>query len=322
MSVMTMPLIETQSVANLSCLAKTNLPWPKYQGKVRDCYQRNDELLFVSTDRVSAFDRHLGLIPFKGQILTQLSAWWFQQTQTIIPNHFLELITPNCMRVKACQPLPIEIIVRGYITGTTNTSLWTLYQKGERGFIGGHLSNNLQKNQELPFPLVTPTTKDSLHDRPIGPDEAKRLSFLKKGEWERLEKVALNLFQFASNLLKEKGLILADTKYEFGRDETGQLVLIDELHTSDSSRYWEASNYKQRFSKLQEPESFDKEILRLWYKEHCNPYQDETLPPIPNSLALQVSARYQKLYERITNQTFKGEDPACVASLASALTNL
>ena len=255
------------------------------KGKVRDIYDEGKTLLLVSTNRLSAFDRSICDIPHKGEVLNQLSTWWFKQTQNIIQNHLLELAAPNSMRVLKCKVLPIEVIVRGYLTGSTNTAIWTLYNQGERKFFNTTLPEGMQKNDKLSTPIVTPTTKSSDHDAPLTPEDLKDLAL-----WPEVEKIALALFDFGSHTLAAKGLILVDTKYEFGLDENNQLCLIDEMHTPDSSRIWDEGTL----------EAYDKEILRLWVRERCDPYQDKDLPKIPAELIAKVSERYQSLFTKIT----------------------
>lgn len=303
-------------------LAKTHLPLPRYEGKVRDVYDLDHELLLVSTDRLSAFDRAIALIPHKGVVLTALSAWWFKATESIIANHFLDCPAPNVMRVKKCKVFPVEVIVRGYITGTTNTSLWTLYQQGERHVFGTTLPEGLRKNDKLAEPILTPTTKEAHHDRPMTEQDIANIPGLTPALWERIATTALQLFNFASAYLEQHGLILADTKYEFGLDESGTLCLVDEVHTPDSSRYWEMQDWQQAIQEGREPANFDKEIIRLWYREHSNPYTDKILPQAPPELIEQVSGRYLSLYEKITGTPLTARQLSCAESLESLVKNL
>lgn len=277
------------------------------QGKVRDIYDEGKTLLLVSTDRLSAFDRAICEIPCKGMVLNQLSAWWFDATQQIIPNHLLELPAPNTMRVRKCRVIPIEVIVRGYITGSTNTSLWTLYQQGERDVFGTILPEGLSKNAKLATPILTPTTKSADHDHPLSRADLAHIPDLTPALWAEIETAALALFQFASDYVAQKGLILADTKYEFGLDENNALCLIDEIHTPDSSRYWEYTDWQAALREGRDPASYDKEIIRLWYRERCDPYQVKDLPDAPPELITKVSQRYQDLYTKITDRNL-----ACV----------
>ncbi|PCH54885.1 MAG: phosphoribosylaminoimidazolesuccinocarboxamide synthase [Legionellales bacterium] len=284
-------------------IESTNLPYNKVNvGKVRDIYEVNNDLLLVSTDRLSAFDRHLCTIPFKGKVLTALSAWWFAKTKHIIANHFISLPHPNCMQVKKCKVLPIEVVVRGYLTGSTNTSIWCLYQQGQRKFADITLPDNLHKNMPLPQLIITPTTKDAVHDAPITEAEIVK-TIMSKSQWKFIKTKALELFSFSQSLADKSGLILVDTKYEFGIDDKGNIILIDECHTADSSRYWLRESYTPE-NHNEEPQSFDKEIMRLWYKKNSNPYEDKILPEAPQEKRIQLAYSYIKLYELLTNNTF------------------
>lgn len=287
------------------CLTETDFPFEnKYRGKVRDRYDLGDAFLLVTTDRQSAFDRVLASIPYKGQVLNLISAWWFEKTQHIVSNHVITVPDPNMMLAKKCRVFPIEFVVRGYITGTTNTSLWTQYHQGVRDYCGYVLPEGLKKNQPLPMPLITPTTKEDTHDRLISPKEIIQEQWMTCDEWEHASRIAMRLYEFGVATAKQQGLILVDTKYEMGRDAEGRIVLVDELHTPDSSRYWLADTYERRFSEGLEPENIDKEWLRLWFSEHCDPYQDEILPDAPEALVVSLSARYIQLYEMITGIPF------------------
>jgi len=288
------------------CLVETSL-WPsgKQRGKVRDRYDRGDRLVLVTTDRQSAFDRVLAAIPFKGQVLNQTSAWWFEQTRHLIPNHVLAVPDPNVTIARRCDVFPIEFVVRGYITGTTSTSLWTVYRDGARSYCGNELPEGLRKNERLAAPIITPTTKEEAHDRPIAPDEIVAEGWMAAADWERCRDAALALFAFGQAKAAEHGLILVDTKYEMGRDAEGRITLVDEIHTPDSSRYWLADSYARRLAAGEEPENVDKEFLRLWFTEHCNPYEDAELPRAPDDLVVELSRRYVYLYERITGRAFE-----------------
>lgn len=277
----------------------------KIPGKVRDIYDLGENLALVTTDRQSAFDRVLAEIPFKGQVLNQASAWWFEQTQHIVPNHVVEVPDPNVVVGRKCEVFPIEFVVRGYITGSTDTSLWTQYQSGVRDYCGNALPEGLVKNQKLEQNLITPTTKEEGHDRPIAPDEIVSGNWMSQEDWEACRKIALELFAFGQETASKHGLILVDTKYEMGRDAEGNIVLIDEIHTPDSSRFWIQSSFEERFSKGQEPENIDKEFLRLWFKDNCDPYNDPELPPAPEALVVELSRRYILLFEMITGQPFE-----------------
>lgn len=276
----------------------------KTSGKVRDIYANGDERILITTDRVSAFDRVLGAIPFKGQVLNQLSSWWFEQTRDIVPNHLVALPDPNVTIGQEAQPLPVEVIVRGYITGVTSTSLWTLYQQGERQPYGLTLPDGLHKNDPLPRPVITPTTKATggAHDERLTRDEIVGGGLVDEALWKQVEEAAIAVFQRGQAVAKRAGLVLVDTKYEFGLID-GQLALIDEIHTPDSSRYWIANVYGTDG----EPESFDKEFLRRWFVQQG--YKGEGTPPImPPDFVAQVALRYITAYEKLTGATFEPGD--------------
>lgn len=291
------------------CLTETNLPFgKKYQGKVRDTYDIGDKLILITTDRQSAFDRVLASVPYKGQVLNLASAWWFENTEHIIPNHVIAVPDPNVTIAKKCKVFPIEFVVRGYITGTTSTSLWTQYQKGVRNYCGNIIPEGLVKNQRLEKPMLTPTTKEESHDRPISPKEIVDEGWMTAEDWEAASNAAMRLFEFGMKTAAKHGLILVDTKYEMGRDADGNIVLIDEIHTPDSSRYWLANSFEERFAKQLEPENIDKEFLRLWFVDHCDPYKDKVLPQAPEELIVKLSQRYIQLFEMITGKPFHFPD--------------
>jgi phosphoribosylaminoimidazole-succinocarboxamide synthase len=275
------------------------------QGKARDIYTQPDKIILVSTDRYSAFDRNLALIPFKGQVLTQTSSFWFDQTKDIIHNHLIDSPDPNVVVAKKCSVIPIEMVVRGYITGVTGTALWTLYQKGQRDFGDFTLPDGMKKNQKLGHPVLTPTTKSDEHDRPLTSADIVKEKIVPEELWKQLADIAIKLFQRGQEIALKQGLILVDTKYEFGLDENGKLMLIDEIHTPDSSRYWQAASYQQRIAAGLEPENFDKEFLRLWFKEHCDPYKDKVMPKAPGDMVAELSFRYIQIYEQITGLKFQ-----------------
>ena len=286
-------------------LTSTNLPsGSKKTGKVRDQYDVGDKIALITTDRQSAFDRVLASIPFKGQVLNLTSAWWFEKTKHIIPNQVLKIPDPNVTLAKKCTVFPIEFVVRGYITGSTSTSLWTVYNKGDREYCGNILLEGLKKNQKLSSNMLTPTTKEEHHDRPIAPPEIVSEGWMTQEDWDYCSQKALDLFAFGQEKAAENGMILVDTKYEMGKDPDGNIVLIDEIHTPDSSRYWISKTYDERFSSGQEPQNIDKEFLRLWFVDNCDPYNDETLPDAPEDLVVELSSRYIFLYETITGNNF------------------
>ena len=290
-------------------LTETNLPSGfKKAGKVRDQYDLGDKVALITTDRQSAFDRVLASIPFKGQVLNLTSAWWFDQTKDIIPNQVIDVPDPNVTLAKKCDVFLIEFVVRGYITGSTSTSLWTVYNNGNRTYCGNDLPEGLVKNQKLDDNMLTPTTKEEHHDRPIAPDEIVNEGWMTQEDWDYCSKKALELFAFGQKRAAENEMILVDTKYEMGRDAEGTIRLIDEIHTPDSSRYWIAKTYDERMAVGQEPQNIDKEFLRLWFVDNCDPYNDETLPEAPEELVAELSSRYIYLYETITGGVFPFPD--------------
>ena len=276
----------------------------KKTGKVRDQYELDNQIALITTDRQSAFDRVLASIPFKGQVLNLTSAWWFEQTKHIIPNQVIKIPDPNVTLAKKCTVFPIEFVVRGYITGSTSTSLWTVYKNGDREYCGNTIPNGLIKNQKLERNMLTPTTKEEHHDRPISPDEIVSENWMSLEDWNYCSQKALELFEFGQKKAAENGLILVDTKYEMGKDKDGNILLIDEIHTPDSSRYWIAGSYNKRMKEQQEPQNIDKEFLRLWFVDNCDPYNDHKLPDAPEDLVLELSSRYIYLYETITGGVF------------------
>ena len=276
-------------------------------GKVRVSYAYGDgRRLFVTTDRLSAFDRVIAGVPYKGQVLNQLSAWWFERTGDVVANHVVDLPDPNVLVARAAQPLPVEVVVRGYITGVTTTSLWRQYADGARTIYGYHFSDGLRKNTELPSAIVTPTTKAEHggHDEPLSPSDVTLKGLVAPDLWRTVESAALELFARGQEIARQSGLILADTKYEFGTTPAGELLLIDEVHTPDSSRYWVADSYAQRLSADEEPESLDKEVVRRALIDAG--YDGNGAPP---DLAPEVweatSRRYIDAFERLTGLTFQ-----------------
>jgi phosphoribosylaminoimidazole-succinocarboxamide synthase len=292
------------------CLTSTNLPLPhKYPGKVRDTYDldphhEQGRLLLITTDRQSGFDRNLAAVPFKGQVLNRTSLYWFEQTRHIIANHVLSSPHANALLARKCRVLPIEFVVRGYLTGSTDTSIWTQYQQGQRDFGGLTLPDGMLKNHALPHNIITPTTKEKSHDRPITPAEIINEEWLSEAEWAFASTKALELFAFGQQLAATRGLILVDTKYEFGLTPDNEIILIDEIHTPDSSRYWLSDSYTERLAAGLEPNMIDKEFLRLWFREHCDPYKDEVLPTPPDDLIAELASRYIQLFEKITATEF------------------
>lgn len=292
---------------------------PKRTGKVRDVYEQPDRLILIATDRHSSFDRIIAHIPLKGQVLNQISAFWFEQTKDIVPNHVIAVPDPNVTVGRKCKTVPVEAVVRGYISGVTDTSLWTHYAKGKRDFGNFRLPDGMRKNQKLPEPVFTPSTKEEAHDRPMSPQELVAEGIVSREMIDLIERTAIALYRRGAEIAEKRGLILVDTKYEFGTDENGRLVLIDEIHTPDSSRYWQIDSYRERFDKGEEPDYFDKEFLRLWFKEHCDPYKDATLPQAPKELVDEMSRRYIKMYEQITGTAFRPGAEPVAARIAESL---
>ena len=262
----------------------------------------------ITTDRQSAFDRVLASIPFKGQVLNLTSAWWFEQTKHIIDNQVIDIPDPNVTLAKKCKVFPIEFVVRGYITGSTSTSLWTVYNNGDREYCGNILEEGLVKNQKLDENMLTPTTKEEHHDRPISPEDIVKEGWMSQEDWDYCSNKALELFSFGQEKAADHGMILVDTKYEMGKDSDGNIVLIDEIHTPDSSRYWIADTYDERMKDGKEPQNIDKEFLRLWFVDNCDPYNDDELPDAPEDLVTELSSRYIYLYETITGGLFPFPD--------------
>jgi phosphoribosylaminoimidazole-succinocarboxamide synthase len=296
-----------------NALEETNLPFPnKASGKVRDWYDLPDgKRLIVTTDRLSAFDKILAAVPYKGQVLNQLSAWWFEQTRDIIPNHIVSLPDPNAAVVNVAEPFLVEVIVRGYITGVTSTALWYRYSLGERHIYGYRFPEGLQKNARLPEPIITPTTKGGVtsHDERLTCAEVVEKGLLDANTWDQVQSAALAIFKRGQEIANNAGMILVDTKYEFGRAEDGSVVLIDEAHTPDSSRFWKAVTYEERFATGEDPENFDKEFVRIAYAEKG--YRgDGDAPSMPDDLWASASERYIMIYELLTGNTFEaGEYP-------------
>jgi len=279
----------------------------KYEGKVRDNYSTKDGRRYiVVTDRISAFDRVIGTLPLKGQLLTAMAAFWFDKTRDIAPNHMLSVPDPNVMECVECTPLPVEMVVRSYVTGVTSTSIWTHYAAGKREFCGHKLPEGMKKNQRLPAAILTPSTKAEKgdHDVSAAREEILRISKMPAAQFDEAAALAMSLFAAGAAHAKAQGLILVDTKYEFGVRPDGRIVVIDEIHTPDSSRYWFLDSYEERFSKGEEPESFDKEYVRRWlagqgYKG------DGPTPPIPDDIRVEASRRYIEAFERISGLPFQ-----------------
>ncbi|CAN5785163.1 phosphoribosylaminoimidazolesuccinocarboxamide synthase [soil metagenome] len=290
-----------------------DLPLPdRRDGKVRTSYSFGaDRRLFVTTDRLSAFDRVLAGVPYKGQVLNQLAAWWFQETRDIIANHVIDVPDPNVLVARAATPLPVEVVVRSYLTGVTDTSMWRRYESGQRTIDGHVLPEAMRKNTPFPGAIVTPTTKGRVggHDVPLSCDDVVRRDLVAANRWRDVQDAALAVFARGQALAGEAGLVLADTKYEFGYDDENQLLLIDEVHTPDSSRYWIAATYDERLAAGEEPESLDKEFVRLAFA--AAGYRGDGEPPaLPDDVWAATSTRYIESYERLTGEPFHhGEYP-------------
>jgi len=281
-----------------------------YRGKVRDNYDLADgRRILIATDRLSAFDRILAAIPFKGRVLTQTARYWFEATADICPNHVLEYPDPNVVVARRLDILPVEIVVRAHLAGTTGTSILTLYKAGQREMYGVRLPDGLRDNQELPAPIVTPTTKafDGGHDEPLTPDEILERGLLSEEQWRTVTGYALALFARGRAMAAERGLILADTNYEFGTDPDGRIVLADEIHTPDSSRFWFRDGFEERLARGDKPQSFDKDVVRNWVAARCDPYRDP-IPTIPPETVLETACVYIRAFETITGLPFELPD--------------
>ena len=288
-------------------LDQLEVPGGLPRGKVRDFYVLADgkRRCLITTDRLVVFDQLIGLVPYKGQVLNQLSAWWFEQTGDIIPNHLLDVPDPNVSIVRETNAIQLEVVVRGYITGSTSTSLWTRYAAGERDFGGMRLPENFRKNQMLPTPIVTASTKSTVgRDDRIALNDVVERKYVSAEDWEHIQAIALALYKRGQELAAKGGFVLVDTKYEFGFDlDKHELLLIDELHTPDSSRYWQTRSSSEQLPLNAEPEYFDRELIRLWYIEQG--YSSSNKPqPISNELVVRLSQRYQQVYEKITGESF------------------
>lgn len=282
-----------------------------YRGKVRDNYDLPDgRRIIIASDRLSAFDRAIAAIPFKGQVLTQIARFWFDRTADLCPNHVIEYPDPNVLLCKRLDILPVEVVVRDYLAGATATSIWSMYKAGLREIYGLRFPDGLRENEKLPHTIITPTTKarDGEHDEPVTADEIVGRGLLSAAQWQEVSAKALALFARGRDIAAARGLILVDTKYEFGLDRDGQILLADEIHTPDSSRYWFAASYPDRFAAGEPPESFDKDFLRRWVAARCDPYRDP-IPPIPREVIAQTAHIYIIAFETITGETFAIPEP-------------
>ena len=281
--------------------------WQDYyrKGKVRDMYLLSDKRILITTDRQSAFDHILGAIPLKGQVLNRIAQHWFEKTQDLVPNQVIAVPAANVTVAQELDMLPVEIVVRRYLTGSTDTSVWTHYDKGVRTFCGVVLPDGMVKNQPFDAPIITPTTKSEEHDESISPQQIVERGLVDRDLWELVEQTALALFARGTELATQQGLILVDTKYEMGLDQEGRLTIADEIHTPDSSRYWIGGTYEERHARGEEPESLDKEFLRLWLRERN--ISDDHIPELDDDIRIQVAERYIDLFERVTGTAFEAE---------------
>lgn len=311
---------ETKIRAQLdNVLNETHLPGlgELERGKVRDSYKQKGRRLIVASDRISAFDCVLGTVPYKGQVLTQLAAFWFDATRDIVQNHVLSVPDPNVMVVRECEQLPLEFVVRGYLTGVTTTSAWHHYQQGVRNFCGNALPEGLRKDQKLAQPILTPTTKLEKHDRPISRDDAIREGLIDARTFDAAADICFRLFARGVEHARSRGLILVDTKYEIGRIN-GEFVLSDEVHTPDSSRYWYADTYESLFAAGKDQRKIDKEYVREWLA--AQGFRGEgTPPPLPDDVRVEAARRYIEAYETVTGATFTVTDEPVNERIRKAL---
>lgn len=291
-----------------NCLLEAKFPqWEsRYKrGKVRDMYLLNDHRVLITTDRQSAFDHVLGTIPLKGQVLNRIAQYWFEQTQDIAPNQVLSVPDANVTVARELDILPVEVVVRKYLTGSSDTAIWTHYNSGVRHYCGHTLPDGMVKNQPFDEAIITPTTKDEVHDELISRDEIIAQSLVPEDTWNQVEEIALALFARGEDLAAKQGLILVDTKYEMGLDADGRITLADEIHTPDSSRFWISDTYAERHARSEEPESLDKEFLRLWLRDKG--ISDDNIPELDDEIRVQVAERYIDLFQRVTGTDFDAE---------------
>jgi phosphoribosylaminoimidazole-succinocarboxamide synthase len=283
-----------------------------YRGKVRENYDLPDgKRIIIATDRISAFDVNLDVIPLKGQVLTELARYWFDQTRDIVRNHVLEYPDANVLISRHLKIMPVEIVVRDYLAGTTSTSILQMYKKGQRSMYGHVFPDGLRDNEKLRETIITPTTKAGHgdHDAPLSGVDIVERGLLTQAQWDDVSSIAFTLFSRGRKLAAERGLILVDTKYEFGFDDKNEIVLADEIHTPDSSRYWLSETYQQKFEMGEAPDTFDKDFIRRWVTSRCDPYHDK-IPEIPEEVVLQAAAIYIDVYEKVTGKTFALPDLA------------
>lgn len=311
---MPMHNLQTLDIKPSNILSDATLPeLPQhYRGKVRDNYSLpNGQRILIASDRLSAFDHNITAIPFKGQALTQIARFWFENTKDICPNHVIDYPDPNVVVGQSLRMMPVEIVVRGYLAGTTSTSILSMYKKGERQMYGFTFPDGLRDNEKLPHAIITPTSKgdQGTHDEPLTAEQIVERKLLTQAEWDKVSAYALALFKRGQEMVSRNGLILVDTKYEFGFDDKGEIILADEIHTPDSSRYWVAASYPARFAAGEKPESLDKDFIRNWVVARCDPYKDK-IPEVPREIVLQAAEVYIKAFETITWKAFQLPDLA------------
>jgi phosphoribosylaminoimidazole-succinocarboxamide synthase len=293
----------------------------KYEGKVRDNYTTADGRRFiVVTDRISAFDRVLGTIPFKGQVLNRLAAWWFEKTRDVAKNHLVRVPDPNVLECVECTPILCEFVVRAYVTGSTSTSIWTHYEKGARVFCGHVLPDGMKKNQKLPAPILTPATKapKGEHDISGSREEILATKNVTPEDFDAAAAIAMRLFAAGRRSCAERGLVLVDTKYELGKTKGGEVVVIDEIHTPDSSRFWMADTYETRFARGEDPEPLDKDFVRRYFTK-LGYKGDGEPPPLPDDVRIGAAKRYIDAFEKITGTAFVPDTAPPLARIAKNL---
>ena len=291
-----------------NCLLEAKFPqWEsRYKrGKVRDMYLLENHRVLITTDRQSAFDHVLGTIPLKGQVLNRIAQYWFEQTQDIAPNQIISVPDANVTVARELAILPVEVVVRRYLTGSSDTAIWTHYNSGVRHYCGHTLPDGMVKNQPFDEAIITPTTKDDVHDELISRDEIIAQGLVPEDTWAQVEEIALAIFARGEELAAKQGLILVDTKYEMGLDADGRITLADEIHTPDSSRFWISDTYAERHARGEEPESLDKEFLRLWLRDKG--ISDDNIPELDDEIRVQVAERYIDLFQRVTGTDFDAE---------------
>jgi phosphoribosylaminoimidazole-succinocarboxamide synthase len=292
-----------------------------YSGKVRDNYTTDDgRRIIITTDRISAFDRVLGTLPFKGQVLNGATVFWFEQTRDVVPNHLIEAPDPNVMICTECKPLEVEAVVRAYLTGVSSTSILTAYNKGDRVFCGHRLPDGMKPHQRLPEPILTPSTKAAKggHDESVSRERILEMGRMTAEDFDEMAGYALALFERGQKICADHGLILVDTKYEFGKTPDGKIVVMDEIHTPDSSRFWFANTYQEQMEKGESPNSFDKEYLRRWLVEQGF-RGDGDIPHIPDEIRVESARRYIEACDTVRGEAFEPNLEPPVERIARAL---